>query len=207
MVGIIFFKWNIFYFVYLYWFENVIHIFFNLLKVNTTSHLVTSQNYPATRGQAMSALFGSMFANFVYFVFIIVGFGFMYPLGALEGEARTAYFVEMIKVFMFQNRLFNMAIWACILYKTIEYIRDFMVKRRYNAQNPFIAPAIFNKQEMVLHITILVGLGGMFMLQHPEFGGKIGLHKATWTHYFVAFVMIAVKLGFDAFELFKENKR
>jgi hypothetical protein len=201
LVGLVYLKWNIFYFVYLYWCENVVHIFFNILKVNSTPHLGN-----ANRSEAIGALGGSLFANFVYFVFIVVGIGIMYPAFVMDRQAGKDAIFQMIGILFFKNTPFNLALVSCLAYKTGEYIRDFWIRPRYNAQNRLPTFATFSKQDMVLHITILLGLGLGFALEHPDFGGKFGLSKSGWSAYSVGIVMILVRLGFEWRELSQAGK-
>ena len=199
-IGIVWLKWNIFFFVYLFWFENIINIFADMVRVMSVSHFTENKGQVANKWQALGMLFGSIFVNFVYFIFIFIGLGILYPLFIKNPDLAKEFIFDMLKIVLFKNNSFNTALVACVVYNIIAYVRDFVLRPKYNAQNLYPFPQTFSKNDMILHITILIGLGSVFLLHHPEFGGKWGLDATVWADYGVGIVMIALRLGFGLYD-------
>jgi|GEM_PF-2650660 len=205
--GIVFFRWSIFYVVYLYWFENVIGIFAKAFEVASTPSIAIQahKNQPATKWEAIGSLFGSLLLNTGYFVFILVGIGVLYPVFILSNTLAKEFIFDALQIVLFMNNTFNIALGACVAYKAVVYLRDFVFSKKYTVRNPLPFPTLFSKQDLVLHLTILLGVGSVFLLHHPDFGGKYGLDRTKWGEYGIGIMMIAIKMSFELYYLQKSK--
>lgn len=201
-IGIVWLQWNIFHIVYLYWCENMLYIGFQILEVWSVKDLkLIKEGESLVKKEAFNLLFTSLFVNIVYFIFIIVAIGFIYPVAVLDNAVAKKYIFHVLSIIMFKNSFFNIALLACLVYKIIAYFLLQYFKNTVKYTKKLIIQGVFSKQNIVLHLTILLGLGSILLLQHPDFGGKYGLGKTAWASYGIGIVMIMSRLGVEIYEL------
>lgn len=127
---------TVFYIIYLYWFQEFIR---TLVDFN---YIFWNQPTLKEKINCITLSYGSFFILFIYFVFIVLLFGFM-----LNFNNHTLLYNNM-SVLVFQNTFFNLNI---ILFLT-EYIYY-----RQQSDTKKISLTMFNKRHIILHISIILG--------------------------------------------------
>lgn len=136
LLGVIQRQVTVFYIIYLFWFQELIRTvvdFTILLKEKKTSK---------EKFDFISISFGSFFILFIYFIFIVVLFGFMLNWG------NQILLRQNMLVLMFWNWFFNINI---ILF-LIEYI---YFRKQNNSEA--LRMELFNRRHIILHISIILG--------------------------------------------------
>lgn len=166
LLGIFYFKWSIFPIIFLFWTENVIHLLFLVIIVNSFPHIKTPTDGTSIKG----TVYLGLFFNFVYFVFLTFVWGFISLLMGAEGKKGFDVISSMVMVLSGRDMGFNIAAGLCVLRETWLYVRDFYVRKIYTAEYPFDLPKDTGYKEIVLHLSIILGLGGSLFLSkwfHP----------------------------------------
>ncbi len=161
LLGVIFLGWGMFPIVFLFWVENFIQSIFAVLSAYTAPK---AQINSADKGEKTisQVFFGKMFVNIIYFIFIMVMFGLMAFVSDRKDGFKT--FTDMIKVCYGLNPVFNVAVLACFSRELWFYVHDFFIKKKYNAENPFVLGGTFGYREIIMHVSILVGGGSVLGL-------------------------------------------
>lgn len=175
IIGLIYFEWGVFHIVYLFWFENLVKIIFYRLKVSNVEYVEIEgdlQQSKEENGKIKSALI-SIFTTrlimyFVYFVFIIIGLGFILPFVEASKEDSFRALYDFVRIFTYKDWQFNIALLTFILDELMSYYRDFKHKKKHSAKLPYKVPMPFSREDVILHLGILTSLAIAFLLKHPE---------------------------------------
>lgn len=134
ILGLINGQVSVFYIIYLFWFQELIRTFitFFFLQKNTTTKF------------SISDFFGSLFMLFIYFIFIVVLFGFILNWGDFKLTALN------MEVLLFRNMFFNVS----ILFFAIEF---FLFLKTNPKEIRIEDIGAFNVRHIILHISIIVG--------------------------------------------------
>ncbi|HTO17428.1 MAG TPA: hypothetical protein VLZ83_16805 [Edaphocola sp.] len=138
---------TVFYIIYLFWFQEFIRI-----VVDFVFGLIRPKTIPEKILFAKST-FGSFFLQFVYFVFILILFGFILNWNDQD------LILKNFQILMFQNWFFNSNL--LIFFFQHIYFRS-------QADNSNLQLSIFRRRHIVLHISILLG-AFIQMLIIPKF--------------------------------------
>lgn len=153
-LGILFSEITVFYLIYLFWLQEFIRTVFD-------SFLIFKKRKDDSSSKAEgSQIFGSYFLMFIYFIFIVVIFGF------ITASKESNMIFENMRVLFFGNVFFNLN----ILFFIIEYY--FHVKN-----NKTYTPKVstFNSRHIILHVSIIIGAFiQMFFLVKFEIDGALG---------------------------------
>lgn len=153
-LGVLYYEITVFYIIYLFWLQELIRTLFDTL------YLLKNRNREAAQKSRGSQIFGSYFIMFIYFIFIVVIFGFMTNIH------NTDLVIENMRVLFFRNVFFDLN----ILFFAIEYF--FYIKNNEHYQ-PKVSP--FNYRHIILHVSIIIGAFiQMFFLVKFDIDGALG---------------------------------
>ncbi len=159
-VGVFYFKWSIFPIVFLFWVENIIQSLFLLLISLSTLHI----SLPNTESSRYQLLYGKFFVNGIYFVFLTFGWGFISLITGKGNEESFDVLASIFRVLTGRDTGFNIAVLLCFLREGWRYLQNFVVKKEYTAEHPFLFPSVFGHRELVLHLSLIFGMGGSVAL-------------------------------------------
>lgn len=172
---------TVFYVIYLFWFREFVRSLIDLLHAfkNRNSHKLS-----------LKEGYGNFMILFVYLVFIVLLFGLM-----LNWNNRELLFSNM-EILMFRNLYFDMN----VLLFAIQYL----IYRKGRGAGG-IDLAIFNKNHLILHISII--LGALIQLglvkKYPEyFSGK-----ELWGSALVVLPFLILKIWIGRKEFAMENQK
>jgi hypothetical protein len=175
IIGLLYFEWGVFHIVYLFWFENLVKIIFYRLKVREVEYVEIAgdlQQSKLENGKIKPALISifttRLFMYFVYFVFIIIGLGFILPFVEASKEDSYRALYDFVRIFTFKDWQFNIALLTCVLDELMSYYRDFKLNKKHSAKLPYKVPMPFSREDVILHLSILTSLAIAFLLKHPE---------------------------------------
>ena len=134
--GIIQGQVTVFYIIYLFWFQELLRTLVDLY------HIVSNKKTSQDKINALRLASANFFLLFVYFIFIVVLFGFMLNWGDNELLGQN------ILVVVFRNWFFNINLLLFLL----EYIYF-----RNQTDNSTLELKAFNRRHIILHISIIVG--------------------------------------------------
>lgn len=211
IIGLLYFNWGVFHIVYLFWFENLIKIFFYRLKVGKVEYVLLSGELDKSRDedgrlkQELKNIFMTrLFMYFVYFVFIVIGLGIILPLVETNKEIAYRGIYDFVRVFNFMDWEFNFALIGCILDELMSYFRDFKKNKIYTKTRPYVVPMAFEKADVILHLTIIIGITAAFLIKHPE-SPIFGFTKIS-PIFFVGLILSLLILVFQIFSAFRQQK-
>lgn len=174
--GIIFLGWDVFYIVYLFWFENFIRIVSYRFKINSVSHILSNNQVIDARypnGNLVIELKTPfalrLFFYFLYFIFIVVGFGLVFPLLMPDSDSMLKAFVSFISIVTFKHFDFNIALLLCIVNEVVLYYKEFKINKLGSLERPFSPPSLLEKEDMILHLSIIFTGVFAFVAKHPAF--------------------------------------
>lgn len=136
MLGIVQGQVTVFYIVYLFWFEELIR------TVVDFGYLWRDKKGIAEKINFIRTSFGSFFILFIYFVFIVVLFGFMLNWN------NPHLLGQNLLVLMFRNWYFNTNLMLFLA----QYIYF-----RNQADNTQLQMPLFSRRHIILHISIILG--------------------------------------------------
>ncbi|HNS41896.1 MAG TPA: DUF6498-containing protein [Taishania sp.] len=170
---------TVFYLIYLFWFQELIRTIVDLFFI------IKQQKTIAERWFSAKNSFGGFFILFIYFVFIVVLFGWMVNFKNSELLATN------IGVFVFKNWYFN----STLILFFIEYLYF-----RTQVDNSNLKIEIFNKRHIILHISIIAG-AIIQMILLP----KLNIDN-QWGNALVVLPFLLLKLFLNSQSDFKTNK-
>lgn len=127
---------TVFYIVYLFWFQELVRTLVDFIVVLRQKKTI------AEKWLFLKMSFASFFILWIYFVFIVLLFGFML------NWKNSDLLGDNIRVLMFRNWFFNIN----ILLFLAEYIYF-----RKQTDNTGLEIYPFNRRHMILHISIILG--------------------------------------------------
>src|SRR5690606_38748662 len=134
-LGIVDGQITVFYVIYLFWFQELIRTLIDLFFIKKRNNEIRSAFY-------LREIFSSFFILFIYFVFIIVLFGFMLDWNNKQNMATNIY------IFIFSNWYFNLNI--------IVFAIQYYFYRKV-ADNTNLSLQAFNHRHIILHVSIIMG--------------------------------------------------
>ena len=210
VIGLIYFDWGVFHIVYLFWFENFVKIIayrFKIAAVDYVSISGITQKTKDQNGKILSIITNVFYSRiamyFVYFVFIVVGLGFILAFLETDKDLRIKNLYQFFSVFSFRDWEFNLALLSCILDELMTYFRDFRQKKIYNIKHPYPLPKSFEKEDLVLHLSILFSGLFAFLVKHPESPvfGFISISPML----IAGTLLIVSNLSFQFFTVYKQS--
>jgi hypothetical protein len=215
IIGLIYLDWGVFHIVYLFWFENLVRVISYRFKINTLEYVSLSGQIQKTRenngkisGSLTSIFYTRLFMYFAYFVFIVIGLGIVLPMLETDSNSNIKGIYNFVRVFTFRVWDFNLALLACILDEFTSYIRDFKKNKRYNFENPYRVPVPFEKEDVILHLSIIFSTVFAFFVKHPD-SPVVGF-VAISPMIVAGVLLVLLILGFQLFlankELNKSNR-
>jgi hypothetical protein len=213
--GIIYWKWNFFTIIYLYWFEEVIRVFFKFIenKINYNQNQISKSELKVVNGITRVMLF----PMFIYFVFIVI------IVGMIAAPNNDVVIDNLFTVF-FKNIEFNLNLLLAILSEIVILIYLFkkLNKNKFDSQSKeevqenlekeFLRNQqeeeskkyknlyqkdmdtknnqFFSTQMLVLHISIILGTFLYFAANTDKFFFQIDLGKAGEFAFVIVFAAI-----------------
>lgn len=173
--GIVWQGKNFFFVIYAYWFEQAVRVFFNVLKILkagkdvtempatriiNNKHEVTLADYNNRKYYARFYASGNVFLLACYWVFIVVMAGFVIPVSIDDKEM----FKQNILIFIFRDTAFLFALATFIIKGTAGYMNDYVLNEAYKKTDVLMVGGLFDRQTLVMHISLIFGVGAWFML-------------------------------------------
>lgn len=175
IIGLIYLDWGVFHIVYLFWFENLVRIISYRFKLNALEFVSFSGNTQPVRdtegriyGTLKQVFQTRLFMYFVYFVFIVVGLGIVLPMIETDNDTSFKGLYNFVRVFTFRDWDFNLALITCVMDEFMSYLNDFKKHKRYSRENPFRVPVPFEKEDVILHLSIIFTAVFAFFFKHPD---------------------------------------
>jgi len=214
MTGIIYYGWSIFFIVYLFWFENFIRIFF--LKLKTKSALAMgamaapTQKMTNEKGEDITSVStvikARLFFSFLYFIFIIVGLGFVIPFMMDDDKQSIQSIISSVSIIFFKDWEFNVALMICIVKELTDYFANFKLEPKYSSKNPFPFPKMLDKDDYALHLTIIFGVGITMLSKHPVVSGIFSFIDQKWIYIYPGIFLVLMKFIFSLYNYYKSAK-
>ena len=214
--GVLYLKWAIFPIIFLFWAETVIPLLFSWLSFKSTPKAyiakITDEQGNETKQTQYQSIMVMLFFNALYFFFITFAYGFM---ALFDKSKETDKSFDVIGSIIFtlggKNTSFNIALLLCVLREAWFYVRDCWVNKIYNEKNLFEANG-FGYRELVLHISIIFGLGGSTLFSKWITENNTQDISSNETAIFLIkygfiLVFLALKLLAEFFVFFKEKPK
>lgn len=132
---------SVFYMLYLFWWQELISIFGSVFSK-------IKKGFPFFK--SLKSLGQSLFLMGIYFVFIVVMFGFVF---SFRNEKLFSIFAEVL---MFMNVSFNLNLLVALVLMLVKVFQDQIVHEDHE---------IFSSNMIVLHISIILGAGLHFLIK------------------------------------------
>ncbi len=205
--NILLLKASLFYLLYLYWFDECFRTIGAWARINSTKYIegfdgkdkkiiVNGQEKPLSPKASVNL---RIFFLFLYFVFIVFGFGFAF---ALFRDSKSLS--DNIGIFMFLNIGFNINLGIFLLREIISYLYDFVLTKRFTAENLMPFPEAMDKRTLVLHLSIIFG-GGLWVLSKHKL--LFGIDITAGNHDYVLIIpFVAIRLIMEIVLFLKKEK-
>jgi hypothetical protein len=173
LVGVLFWGWDVFFLLLLFWCENVIIGVFGIARL-----IVASDTENAGEGLFLPAFFlihygGFMFGHFMLLFFLIHYGGFMFGhfmllfamysshvAGAGQSAEPADYYSMVIE------NLNWIAVVALFISHGWSFVENYMGKREYENLRPGAAMALPYRRVMITHVALLAG--GFFLVERGQ---------------------------------------
>ncbi len=214
IVGIFYFNWGVFHIVYLFWFENFIRIIFFGIRAYSVDYVnLNSYTLPA-RGDGgkliqpvKTVLYSRLFFYGVYFVFIIIGLGFILPFGEKTTENSADSMIAFMKVFTFEDWEFNIALFSCVMDELMNYIKDFKIQKTNSRKYPLMVVNIFELEDFILHLTIILSATFIFLKRYDCTAVFYNFFAPELSIYALPGIILAILIfGYQIFTAVKYKK-
>lgn len=170
LLGVVNEQVTVFYIIYLFWFQELIRTLVDFVVVFRQKKTI------AEKWLFFKMSFGSFFILWIYFVFIVLLFGFML------NWKNSDLLGDNILVLVFRNWYFNIN----ILLFMIEYIYF-----RSKSNNTGLELHPFNRRHIILHISIILGA-----LVQLAIVPRLGI-ESKWVYALVILPFMLLKLWID----------
>ena len=127
---------TVFYIVYLFWFQELLRTLVDFFVI------IRQKKTIAEKWQFLKMSFGSFFILWIYFVFIVLLFGFML------NRDNSDLLGDNMLVLLFRNWYFNI--------NMLLFLAEYIYFRK-QADNTALQLHIFNPRHIILHISIILG--------------------------------------------------
>lgn len=164
---------NIFFIVYLYWWDTFLQSFFARISLN---------NMPDSeaRKESVTILNTHFFMCSIHLIFIIVLFGFV----MINSDEVNSYF-QTVKLLLFRDSTFNIAI-IVLLMRELNLL-FFKRKNQLEGKTPILSTGIF-----VLHVSIILGVFLWFGVQRNVWGIREFLGNFGSISYVIPFLILKI---------------
>ncbi len=162
---------TVFYLIYFFWWNELVRLFVDRFCYKKNPNAVYENGHATDFG-------GSLFLMGIYWVFLVVIFGF------IAGSDSTEIIIANMRVLVFHNWFFNIN----LIFVLVE--RIYLHKTRQPLQIYFGA---FNPNTIVLHISIIFGGVVMFFVvkEYPN----IFTPENRWGSALIALPFLLLKMG------------
>ena len=166
---------TIFYIIYFFWWSE-------LLRIIAVSIINKRNSLDADTTSKPILLISSLFMMGIYFVFIIVIFGFMANWG------NDNMMIVNFQIMLFQNWFFNLNLLVVL----VELVTSSRAKN-----NDILQKGVFSSSMLVLHISIILGATMMFFIvkRFPETFNP----KNSWGSFIIIFPFLLLRILFQGY--------
>ena len=167
---------SVFYIIYLFWFQELLRTLISFIFMKKSPEL----------GKNIAVFFMSLFPMTIYFVFIIVLFGFMLNWNNWELMALN------FETFLFRNIYFNISLFF-FLAESVFF--SYLNRKTFDFSENVQA---FNPRHLILHISIILGaIIQLFIVKKfPEYFSPENL----WGSVLVITPFLALRLFFNVLQ-------
>lgn len=177
LLGVIFFDWNVFALIYIFWLETLAMTFFDTLKIFTSSH---NTDFSKKLSMGLSFFFIRFFILMFYMIFILAFIGIMMSSKQNNGYEWVLYLVLAVP-------RFKITIISFFLIKLYEYIVYYLNNENNRSEDPIKYNNVLDGRVLVIHIVIILGFFA-FQFFDEKSMTKIGF--VAFTTIFIAFKML-----------------
>lgn len=171
VVGYWFLDWSMFSILYIYWFEAVFIAFFYVLeKLFSRGEDVTG--YKASFVSRCFSSFKLLLIRWgvmlFYWVFILV----FVALGM--GKNNSEQSLENLKVIVFMDPGFNIALLSIFLNGVLHFMRDFIMTGKYLVSSSGEYKSVFDARTIIIHVVIVLGtFAFQFLSSYSYLDGRL----------------------------------
>lgn len=189
---------SMFFIIYLFWMDEFIRTIFELIRVKKFKFLkYKNEHKPIFQqsNQPMTEIKGRFFMLILYWVFIIVLFGFVFSFKSKE------MFMQNILIMFFKNTWFNISIVIAFLSEFKMFAEDYYRYKNNDATLEIESPGAFDRNVLVLHLSIIFG-ALLWAVTHkwiPEFQ----IHLGAFNDVVMILPFVIFKLAFELYHFFK----
>ena len=153
LLGVLFWDWDVFLLLLLFWFENVIIGLFGIARIVVSG---TTEN--SFEGLFLPVFFLVHYGGFMFGHFMVLFF--MYSTGVAEGgpAAEPADFYRIVV-----EKLSWVAMVALFLSHGWSFVENFMGNREHDRLTPVQAMALPYRRMMITHVALI--FGGFFLIE------------------------------------------
>jgi len=176
--------------IYLYWFESLLLVFFDCIRIMAAqgSHRSSMNPFSVLEKEEGSASLrrktGLVIRTIVvrvglllfYLLFIVLFIGFQLTA--------KAHGVDVLETLVFRNRFFNTSILVFLINMTVQLIGGFFMNGKYRTEAPANYASIFGGRTILIHVMIV---GSVFIHQY-FFQGKS--YEATGEIAYIGIFML-----------------
>ena len=204
LYGILFLKRNFFFVMYIFWFESLIRILFNALRIwkagkdvteipkekmtiNKREFTIADINNRSYYARIYCST--NLFLLFTYLVFIIVMVGFVFPFSLDDNEM----LIQNINIMFFRDGAFLIALLMFFASSLYNYLFGYIRNDAYKNTTVLMIGSLFEKQNLVMHISLILGIGFWIISQRyfPSY--------KNYSMMVLASVFVAIKLSVDIY--------
>jgi hypothetical protein len=154
--------------IYLYWFESLLLILFDCIKIGAArGHKIDGGAFAIiTKGgigvgagevtalQRIGLILRTLIVRTLLLLFYLL---FIVLFVMLQVTSRD-HMVEAAKTIGFANSFFNTAVWVFIISNLVQLIGPFFINRQYREMAPHNYATIFDGRTIMLHVMIALGV-------------------------------------------------
>jgi hypothetical protein len=194
IIGILYFNWNFFTIIYIFWFAELIGTLGDRFRYTYlfNHHKLDNSQWETLKNNIK----GNLFFVFIYYVFIVVIVGFLIP--------PKEQYIANIQTIMFVNQSFNINLLFIVLSEVWLYIklRNNLENFQYNPQHYQYG---ISKRSFILHVSIIFGTILWAAIHRPDFIFQLNLGEMG--NYIFIFVFVVIKILSDLYEFFHQPKK
>jgi hypothetical protein len=162
LVGVLFWDWDVFFILLLFWFENVIIGLFGIARI-----VVSSRSENTFEGLFLPVFFLIHYGGFMFGHFMVLLF--LYSNSLAEGGGAAApsdYYLIVLGNFSW------IALLALFVSHGWSFVENFMGNREHERISPVQAMALPYRRMMITHVALIAG--GFFVIESGQpLGGLI----------------------------------
>ncbi|MFA5856490.1 MAG: DUF6498-containing protein [Candidatus Pacearchaeota archaeon] len=185
--GVLFWNWNIFNILILYWLESGIIGFFTIFKIMLSNGDLNYKNDKPIKLNLTLKIFLKLilipFFIIHYSIFMLVHLMFIYFISTLTKSPIQPFYLAMILL------LYSIIF---LISHGLSFINNFIIKKEYEKISPNVAMASPYLRIIVMHLTILLGTFLFVIIGIPRIGSTL---------------IIILKTLLDLFFHYKEHQK